>query len=110
MRSMKRGKFSVTYERVNDREAMQGGTTRHGIVEGGLSLREAMQVASREIASASERRGAYPSDSDTSQSRWVSFEYFEYETGDSLTVSVHFPSQSTPATRKRLTAALIYSL
>ena len=87
---MKRGEFAVTYERVNDREAMQ--------------------VASREIASASERRGAYPSDSDTSQSRWVSFEYFEYETGDSLTVSVHFPSQSTPATRKRLTAALIYSL
>ena len=34
--------FDVTYSRVNEREAMTGGTTRHGFESQGESLRDAI--------------------------------------------------------------------
>lgn len=98
--------FSVSYERVNDREAMQGGTARYGLIDSNLTLRDALRSANNEVSLASEHRGAYASDSDPEHARWISYEYWEYETGDSVTISIHFPPRTTPASRRRLVALL----
>ena len=98
--------FNVTYERINDREAMHGGTNHHGYAEREVTLREAIRTAQTWPDAASEYRGSYPSDSEASHARWVTLEYFEFESGDNVSLSIHFPECATPASRARLVAFL----
>lgn len=102
--------FDVTYARVNEREAEQGGTDRHGIEDTGLRLSQAVCVAHNIAALASESRGTYASDSDPRAARWVTCESIEWETGDSVEASIHFPVNTTPASRARLVRALLARL
>lgn len=102
--------FSVTYERVNDREAMAGGTARHGFLERNLSLADTVRAIHRNMPAASETRGAYASDSDTHCARWYSVESAEWGTGDNVTYSVHFPDNTRPASRARLCRVLACKL
>lgn len=98
--------FDVSYQRVNEREAMHGGTSRHGFVAQGLTLREAVEAVRRETPSASETRGTWPDCSDVRHARNVSTEVECWEDGDSLTLAVHFPSNATPSSRARLARVL----
>lgn len=100
------GQFSVTWARVNEREAMQGGTSRHGLEDEELTLREALAVAHGIASRASEAAGVYANDSQAGHARWVTFEYREYETGDTVEAAVHFPPTATPASRARLVRVL----
>lgn len=98
--------FTVTYARWNDSEAQAGGTARHGIEDSGLCLRDAIHAAQQVPSRASETRGTYASDSTPSAARWVTCESIEYETGDSVEASIHFPRNTTPASRARLVRML----
>lgn len=98
--------FTVTYARYNEREAQAGGTARHGIEDSGLCLRDAIHAAQQVPSRASETRGTYASDSNPSAARWVTCDYLEYETGDSVEASIHFPRNTTPASRARLVRML----
>lgn len=98
--------FMVTWERVNDREAMAGGTARYGIEDRGLSLREACETVRRCAPAASNTRGCYADNSDPQRARYVAFEMEDWETGDSLTLAIHFPESVTPSSRARLVRLL----
>lgn len=104
--------FNVSYARWNDREALAGGTNRHGMEAQDVCLRDAINAAQQIASSHSEYRGACPSDysmrdAKTSQARWVSFDYSEYESGDDVTASIHFPDNTTPSSRARLVRLLM---
>lgn len=94
--------FTVSWMRVNDREAMHGGTDRHGIEDDGLSLREAFDCVRRNTSSASESGGCYADSSDSDQARSISSVSEEWETRDTLTLAIHFPDSATPSSRARL--------
>lgn len=102
--------FDVTYARVNEREAEQGGTDRHGMEDSGLRLCDAIATAHKVASNASEARGTYASDSDPRAARWMTCESIEWETGDSVEASIHFPINTTPASRARLVRALLARL
>jgi hypothetical protein len=98
--------FDVTYTRVNEREAEQGGTDRHGMEDTGLRLWEAIKAAHNVASHASEACGTYASGSDPRAARWMTCESLEWETGDSVEASIHFPANTTPASRARLVRVL----
>lgn len=98
--------FMVTWERVNDREAMAGGTNRYGIEARGVSLREACETVRRWAYTVSNTRGRYADSSEPQNARYVSFEMDDWETGDTLTLAIHFPESVTPSSRARLVRLL----
>ena len=98
--------FTVTIERWNEAEREAGDTDRRGIEDSGLCLRDAIHAAQQVPSRASETRGTYASDSNPSAARWVTCDYLEYETGDSVEASIHFPRNTTPASRARLVRML----
>lgn len=102
--------FTVSYARVNEREATQGGTTRHGFIDQDVSLHGALAAVRDNTPAASERISVWASDSEPHTSRWVSVENEEYETGDNVTLSVHFPRNTTAASRARLVRLLQVTL
>lgn len=94
--------FNATYARVNDSEATAGGTARHGFLDRDLPLRDAIKAAHDDTPAASEARGTWPDCSDPRATRYVSTESTEWETGDDVTYSIHFPANTTSASRARL--------
>lgn len=102
--------FDVTYERVNDFEAAHGGTTRYGFLDEGLTLHDAIAAVRQDMPSASESRGSYASGSPHQYARWFSVENNEWESGDSVTYSIHFPENTTNASRTRLCRVLAREL
>lgn len=98
--------FSVTWERVNDAEATEGDTMRRGFVIRDVSLHDAVQACEREQCPMSETASTYASDSEPRMARWYSAEIREWESGDTLTLSVHFPDSTTGSSRARLCRAL----
>lgn len=102
--------FDVTYARFDDREAIAGGTTRHGFLDRELSLADAVRAIRCDTPAASETCGSYASDSELCRARWYSIESAEWETGDNVTYSVHFPDNTTPASRARLCRVLACKL
>lgn len=98
--------FAVTYSRVNEREAMQGGTDRHGFESQGECLRDAIDTCNRFTSSMSERTGSYADCSDARQARWFTLSWREWESGDDVDTTIHFPANATPASRARLVRLL----
>lgn len=98
--------FNVTYERIDESESTAGDTTRRGFLDHDLTLAGALLAIHRDTPAASENRGSYASDSEPRGARWYSVEIEEWESGDHVTYSVHFPSNTTPASRARLCRVL----
>jgi hypothetical protein len=103
-------RFNVTWERINEREACAGDTDRRGMLGTGLGLRDALQTVRNEPPSMSESRGTYASASRHECARWVSAQFECWESGDTLTLSVHFPESVTSASRARLCRFLARAL
>lgn len=99
--------FNVTYARFNDDEAMQGGTDRHGFVGRDLSLHDALRAMRQYLSAMSEYRGIAGSDWPNDTSRWITADYSEWETGDTVEVSIGLPDDITDSTRARLVRAII---
>lgn len=98
--------FDVTYSRVNEREATAGGVERLGYESQGESLRDAIDTCNRFTSSMSERTGSYASDSDARRARWFTFTWQDWGSGDDVETSIHFPANTTPASRARLVRLL----
>jgi hypothetical protein len=94
--------FNVSYTRFNEREATQGGTDRYGFVDQDLTLREALQTVLHETPAMSETRGTYADSSEPRLARSVSAEMNCWEDGDDLTLTIHFPHNTTPSSAARL--------
>ena len=90
-------KFNVTWQRMS-----AGESNRHGMLDRDLSLREALQAVRNEPPSMSESRGSCASDSRHTSARWFSVDVECWESGDKLTLSIHFPETATDASRARL--------
>lgn len=100
-------RFNATYTRFNDDEATQGETDRQGFVDTELSLHDALRAMRQYPATASEYRGIAGSDWPADTSRWITADYSEWETGDTVEVSIGLPDDITDSTRARLVRAII---
>lgn len=103
-------RFNVTFERINQQEAEAGETNRHGMYEENLTLRDAIYSAQHVAHYRSAHQCTEASDSKPEHARWVSAHYSEWETGDDVTASIHFPRCTTPASAARLVRLLTKTL
>ena len=94
--------FNVTYWRMNEDEAAAGDSDRKGFLDESVSLADAIRAIQRDEPAASDRTFRYPSDSDPRAARSFYVVSNEWETGDDVTYSIHFPGNTTPASRARL--------
>lgn len=102
--------FSVSYARFNDCELSESDTARRGMLDSGVSLDDAIRTVRNETVAASESHGVSASNSDATRAQWVTLRSEEWETGDNLELSIHFPDNATPATRARLVRLLTKEL
>lgn len=98
--------FSVTFTRFNTAELAQGCAPRQGFVDCGLSLREAVHAVHAATSSHAATCGVQANDSQPGAARWLSTYVTEFDTGDAVELSVHFPTTTTTASRARLVRAL----
>jgi hypothetical protein len=99
--------FMVTTERVNAEEAAAGDTDRREVLESAVSLRDAFDAARRAVPAASQTRACHADFIPRPNSVTATHELFT--DGDELSVTIHFPTFTTTASRRRLARLLVDS-
>lgn len=96
---MKKGRFSVTFERISPDELYP---EERGFLEREVTVYEAIRSIHRDAGKYTAREWSEPSDYPESHTRWWSVSYSDWRTGSHTTYSIHFPENTTPASRARL--------
>lgn len=93
--------FTVTSERWTYDDIEAGDTTECGTVSEGDTLRDALRLVFHAPMASTEHITA--SCSDRRAARWVEWSGLEsFRTGDRITYAIHFPKNTTGASRARL--------
>ena len=96
-------KFNVTFERWTPSDIEAGDTDKRGFLAEGVTLREALEYISGEPSSRCELQHIGPSDSRPDSTQWLTWDFSpDYETGESISLSLHFPRNTSPSSRGRL--------
>lgn len=96
---MKNVRFSVTFERMSPGEI---DPEERGFLEREVTVCEAIRSIHRDAGKCEERKWSEPSDYPESHARWWSVSYSDWRTGVFTTYCIHFPENTTPASRMRL--------
>ena len=96
-------KYDVTFERYTPESLEHGDVESRGYLVEAVGLREALEYIRDEPSSRCALECVEPSASWPEGTRWISWYYgADYETGESLDLSLHFPANITTASKSRL--------
>jgi hypothetical protein len=96
--------FTVAFARYTPESIEDGDAESCGMLtDSPVCLRAALEYARDEPTSRQALHSIEANDSRDSDARWISFMFSEdYETGESIETSIHWPENTTPSTRARL--------
>ena len=95
--------FNVTYERYTPESLEHGDAESRGYLVESVGLREALEYIRDEPSSRCSLDCVAPSASWADGTRWINWYYSaDYETGEALTLALHFPPTITTASKARL--------
>lgn len=96
-------KFNVTFERYTPESIEQGDASESGHLVQGVGLREALEYIRDEPSPRCSLAYIEPSASWLAGTRWITWHYgADYESGESVALSLHLPDTMTNASKARL--------
>lgn len=96
-------KYDVTFERYTSESIEQGDAESRGYLVHGVGLREALEYIRGEPSTRCSLESIEPSASWLEGTRWINWCYgADYESGESVTLSLHLPDTMTTASKARL--------
>jgi hypothetical protein len=101
-------RFNVTYDYTLPEDAELGDCTERGFVDQDVTLHRAVSAA-RDVGM-NGTECVEPSDSRHDYARWISIVGHRFQDGAGVTASIHFPNDTTSASRARLVRVLFRKL
>lgn len=96
-------RFNVTFERYTPESIEQGDASERGCLVQGVGLRDALEYIRGEPSTRCSLESVEPSASWLEGTRWINWYYSpDYESGESVTLSLHLPDTMTTASKARL--------